>query len=84
MTDVSDGGQEIVQPVEALLTITKEGGSEILKTLKGIRARKSAVPGSYTLKVEADGYQPQTLNFFLLSGQEIILDVRLEPLAAVK
>ena len=72
------------QPVEALLTITKERASEILKTLKGIWVWKSAVPGRYTLKIEAEGYQPQVLNFFLLSGQEIILDLRLAPLAAAR
>lgn len=76
--------QQTGQPVEALLTITRDGVSEILKTLKGIWAWKSAVPGRYTLKVEAERYQPQILNFFLLSGQEIILDLRLEPLAAIK
>ena len=72
------------QPVEALLTITKEGTSEILKPLKGIWVWKSAVPGRYTLKIEAEGYQPEVLNFFLLSGEEIILDIRLVPLAAAK
>jgi hypothetical protein len=36
MPDVSDGGQESGQPVEALLTITNEVVSEVLKTLKGI------------------------------------------------
>jgi hypothetical protein len=84
MPDVSDGGQEIVQPVEALLTITKEEVSEVLKILKGVWIWKSAVPGRYTLKIKAEGYQPQVLNFYLLSGQEIILDLRLEPLSAGK
>lgn len=72
------------RPIEALLTITKDSVSEILKTLKGVWIWKSAVPGSYALKLEAEGYQPRSLDFFLLPGQEIILDLRLEPLTSIK
>jgi hypothetical protein len=72
------------QPVEALITINRNEVLEILTTQKGIWIWKSAVPGRYTLKIEAEGYQPQALDFYLLSGQEIILDLRLEPLSAGK